>query len=583
MKHCFLRILQKFSVGSPTVKQFQVARFFVYQGSVNLVKLAALTRFQDSPIIALMKILTAAEMREVDRLTTERYAIPSILLMENAATRIVEAVEKKFGVAQGKRALVICGKGNNGGDGATIARLLHTKGCAIVGLLLGRIEDTKGDARTNFDAAKLLAQGADDFTFIEIQSEEAFTQYATAETFDLFFDAIFGTGLTRPATGLFEHAIKFLNQQKPVIAVDIPSGLNSDSFDLIGAAVRADLTVTFTAPKIANLLPPASENNGALVVAPIGSPASLINSSGANLNLVERGMIEAWLASSRRTSIAHKGDAGKVLIIAGSRGKTGAACLAGASAMRAGTGLVTIATAASAQTAVASQAIIECMTEPLAETYSGTVSLDALKNALALAAERDVLAIGPGLGSNESSTVEFVRELITQRQRPVVIDADGLNALVGWAEHLQGSADLPLILTPHAGEMARLAGISAKEVVDHRLEIARDFATQHQVILVLKGSRTLIAAPDGEVYVNPTGNAGMATGGTGDVLTGILAGLIAQKTTDALGATLAAVYLHGLAGDLAAARFGTRAMIASDITAHLGEAFIAVGGEAEKP
>jgi ADP-dependent NAD(P)H-hydrate dehydratase / NAD(P)H-hydrate epimerase len=536
-----------------------------------------------SPIIALMKILTAAQMREVDRLTTVQYLLPGLLLMENAAARTVEAVEKNFGSVAGKQALVICGKGNNGGDGAAIARLLHTKNCSVRMLLLGRVEETKSNARINFDTARLLAQHSADFELVEIESAEQFDREARAQPYQLFFDAILGTGLSRPAAGLFEQAINYLNGCKPVIAVDIPSGLDSDSFDFIGTAVRADLTVTFTAPKIASLLPPVCENCGELVIASIGSPDTLINACGSNLNLVERPMIEKWLTSSRRTSFAHKGDAGKVLIIAGSRGKTGAACLAGAASMRAGAGLVTIATALSAQPAVASQALVECMTEPLAETASGTVSFDAVNRALAFAAERDVVALGPGLGSSEQSTINFVREMITQRERPMVVDADGLNALVGWAENLQGSAALPLILTPHGGEMARLVGKSAREVVENRLEIAKAFATRHQVILVLKGSRTLIAAPDGEVYVNPTGNAGMATGGSGDVLTGMIAGLLAQKPNDATGATIAAVYLHGLAGDIAASQLGTRAMIASDITAHLSNAFIEVGGDEEKP
>jgi NAD(P)H-hydrate epimerase len=217
----------------------------------------------------------------------------------------------------------------------------------------------------------------------------------------------------------------------------------------------------------------------------------------------------------------------------------------------------------------------------LTETDSGTVAREAADHALELAAERDVVAIGPGLGSAEESTRAFVRALAMQRQRPMVIDADGLNALAPWAENLRGSSQLPLILTPHPGEMARLTGRSIAEVVGNRVEIAREFAVSHSVILILKGSRTLIAAPDGEVYVNPTGNAGMATGGTGDVLTGIIAGLVAQKTDSALEATISAVYLHGLAGDIAASQMGTRAMIASDIAAHLGDAFIETGGSNE--
>jgi NAD(P)H-hydrate epimerase len=544
---------------------------------------AALTAYFSSHIIASMKILSAAQMREVDRLTTEFYGLPSLLLMENAAARVIEAVEKKYGSVKDKSALIICGKGNNGGDGAAIARQLYAKNCAVKVILLGRVEDTKGDARVNFDVVRKLSDDNTGLNFFEIEDGQEFMRQAYGERHQLFFDAIFGTGLTRPAADLFKQAIDFLNTCAPVIAVDIPSGLSSDAIELLGASVRADLTVTFTAAKIANVFAPAADCNGELIVAQIGSPAALRHSSGSQLNLLEPAMIAAWLAASRRTSQAHKGDAGKVFILAGSRGKTGAACLSGEAAMRAGAGLVTLATAQTAQTAVAAQVIAECMTEALAETETGTIALTAIEQALAFAKERDVVAIGPGLGSADESTRHFVREMIERRERSMVIDADALNALVGWTENLKGSAERPLILTPHTGEMARLINKSAKDVEKNRLEIARDFATTHQVILVLKGHRTLIAAPDGEVFVNPTGNAGMASGGSGDVLTGILAGLLAQKTDDALGATLAGVYLHGVAGDLAAARCGMRAMIASDISKHLGEAFIQIGGDKEKP
>ena len=530
-----------------------------------------------------MKILTAAQMRDVDRWTTERYQLPSLLLMENAAARTVEATERRFGSVHGKSALVCCGKGNNGGDGATIARQLYTRGCTVTVLLLGQVDATKGDARTNFEAALALAKDKAGLRFLEVDNSELLNVEFARQPYDLYFDALFGTGLTRPAAGLFEQAIDLLNQHTPVIAVDLPSGLNSDVAELIGKTVKADLTVTFTAPKIASALPPACEWNGELVVAGIGSPDTLIRDAHSQLNLIEESMIVDWLISSRRTAHAHKGDAGKVLIIAGSRGKTGAAALAGESALRSGTGLVTVATAESAQAAVASRLIAECMSEGLAETASGSISDVALDEALRLAAERDVIALGPGLGSAEEATRHFVRELVTKRNRPMVIDADGLNALDGWTEHLQGTAELPIILTPHAGEMARLVGKTTKEVAENRLQTAQDFAREHQVIVLLKGSRTIVAAPDGEAYINPTGNAGMATGGSGDVLTGILAGLLAQKRDDALGATLAGVYLHGLAGDLAAQEIGMRALVASDISHHLGAAFLAIGGDKEKP
>ena len=480
---------------------------------------------------------------------------------------------------------MICGRGNNGGDGAAIARLLHNKGAAVDVLLLGRVEDSSGDAKTNFEAALDIASKAgSNFRFVEIGTKEQFWAEATANPHALFFDAIFGTGLTRPASGLFEEAIHLLNDHtshSPVISVDIPSGLSSDSQELIGPAVKADLTVTFTAPKIGNVFPPAADLCGELVIAWIGSPEELINSSGSRLNLVERGDVERWLMASRRGLHANKGDVGKVLIVAGSRGKTGAACLAGEAALRAGCGLVTFATAESSQPIVASRVIPECMTEPLAETSAGSVSREAADRVLELAAERDILAIGPGLGSTDKSTRAFMRALTVKRQRPMVIDADGLNSLAPWADNLLGSAELPMILTPHPGEMARLVSKPITEILRHPIEVARSFAVDRKVTLVLKGSPTLVAAPDGQLYVSRSGNAGMATGGTGDVLTGMVASFIARKPDDPLAATIAAVYLHGLAGDIAASRVGTRAMIASDIIAHLGDAFISAGGDAE--
>lgn len=525
-------------------------------------------------------------MREVDRLTTERYGVPSLLLMENAAARAVEAIEKKFGDVAGKRALVICGRGNNGGDGAAIARLLHNRGASVDVLLLGRIEDSKGDANTNFQAAVDIASNhSSNFRFIEIETTEQFWAEATAHPHVLFVDAIFGTGLTRPASGLFEEAFHLFNEhtaEAPVISVDIPSGIASDTHELIGRAVKAHLTVTFTAPKPGNVLPPASDYCGELIIANIGSPQELVNSSGSSLNLVERGDVERWLIASRRSPHANKGAVGKVLIVAGSRGKTGAACLASEAALRAGCGLVTVATSESSQPTVAARAIPECMTEPLAETSAGSIAREAAERVLELASHCDVVAIGPGLGSSDKSTRAFVRAVMMKRQRPMVIDADALNSLAPWARNLRGSAELPMILTPHPGEMGRLISKPIAEVIKDPIDVARSFATERNVILVLKGSPTVTAAPDGQVYVNATGNAGMATGGTGDVLTGLIASLVAQKLDDPLGATIAAVYLHGLAGNIAASLLGTRAMLASDISSHLGEAFITVGGNAER-
>jgi NAD(P)H-hydrate epimerase len=453
-------------------------------------------------------------------------------------------------------------------------------------LLLGRLEDASGDARTNFEAAVGIADKAGhDFRFVQIETPEKFWAEASAHPHSLFIDAMLGTGLTRPVSGLFEEAIHLLNDHTnghPVISVDIPSGIASDSNDVIGPAVRANLTVTFTAPKIGNIFPPAADLCGDLVVASIGSPEELLASSGSRLNLVERDSIERWLAESRRGPHANKGSVGKVLIVAGSRGKTGAACLAGEAALRGGCGLVTIATPASCLPVVASRVIAECMTEPLLETDAGTVSREAAEHLLELAAERDVLAIGPGLGSTNKSTRALMRAVAMQRKQPIVIDADGLNSLAPWAKNLRGTPQFPMILSPHPGEMARLISRPIADVLKNPLNTAQAFAEENGVILLLKGSPSIVAAPDGNVFVNSTGNAGMATGGTGDVLTGMIASFVAQKPDDPLGATIAAAYLHGLAGDIAASRIGTRAMVASDLTAHLGAAFVEVGGDSER-
>jgi ADP-dependent NAD(P)H-hydrate dehydratase / NAD(P)H-hydrate epimerase len=536
-----------------------------------------------------MKILTAGQMRELDRLTVERCGITYPTLMENAGARVVEAIIEKYGPLDGKRFAVFCGKGNNGGDGAVISRLLWLKGAWVEAFLIGKIDDTSGEARTNFEIIKQLSEqagqrGAARLIFAEIDSELD----GIGCGYEVVIDALFGTGLTRPLEGIYERAILEINIIKTheaarVVSVDIPSGLSSDISHPIGPHVQADLTVSLTAPKIGNVLPPACYANGELVIASIGTPNWLIDEeSGADIHLIEERQIAEWLKESLRSPDAHKGSAGDVLLIAGSRGKTGAAALASEAVLRAGAGLVTIATAKSAQPLLITQARTEVMTEALDELDCGAVSQQAIERALQLAADRTVIAIGPGLSSSDESTRRFVREFVERRTAPIVIDADGLNALAPWPEELRGSDRLPIIITPHPGEMARLTGKTNSEVVADRAGIAREFAANNRVITVIKGSRTIIAAPDGVIYINPTGNAGMATAGSGDVLTGLAAGLLAQRPGEPLEATIAAVYLHGLSGDIAASNLGQRSLIASDITENLSEAIISLGGDAER-
>jgi NAD(P)H-hydrate epimerase len=539
-----------------------------------------------------MKILTAQQMRDVDRLTVERTGISDATLMETAGSRVVEAIINRFGesVIKDEYWSVFCGKGNNGGDGAVIARLLWMRGAALVRVyLFGKLDEIKGEARANLETVrKISIEEADQnlpwnrLIFREITSEED-TQELSQEPAGVLIDALLGTGVTRPAEGLYAKAIDAINYWgsfdfTKIVSVDIPSGLSSDNAFPIGSYVHADLTVTFTAPKIAN----ATCADGELVVASIGTPGWLLDKVDSPFDLVEETEIREWMRRSRRASDAHKGSAGDVLLIAGSRGKTGAAALAAETILRAGAGLVTVATAKSAQALLVTQTKSEVMTEILDELESGAISDAAIDRALLLAAQRTTVAIGPGLSSSHESTRRFVRNFVEKRAFPVVIDADGLNALAPWPDDLKGSDELPIIITPHPGEMARLAGKKTAEVVADRIGTAREFATKHHVITVLKGSRSLIAATNGEIYVNSTGNAGMATAGSGDVLTGLAAGFLAQRPQEPLQATIAAVFIHGLAGDIAANKLGMRSLIASDIIENLSEAVLRVGGETER-
>lgn len=549
-------------------------------------------------------------MRDIDRLTSERYGVPSLTLMENAAQATAQVVIDSLNASVfGKAVLVVCGKGNNGGDGAALARLLAGAGANVDVVLIGRVEETKADARINFErltswaSEKAQSTNSGSLNLFTCDSEKGWEQLSASVltgNHEVVVDALFGTGLTRPVEGIFLEAIHYLVevQQKrdrttdslcPIISVDIPSGLNSDSENLIGVAVHADATVTMTAPKRANVLPPASHYNGKLIVAEIGSPNELIGTVATNLFLSEAADARQWLIKTRYTPESYKNNHGHALMIAGSRGFTGAAALCGNAAMCAGAGLVTIATPASVQPLVATQVLTEVMTTALAETDRGAVSDEAFDYAAKFAERANVLAIGPGLSAEDERTRVFVHRMIEERRTAVVIDADGLNCLSPWPGELRGSAEFPLVLTPHPGEMLRLLGSTDKSVLDDRVSVARDFAVAHRVILVLKGSRAIIATPDGRVIINATGNAGLGTAGAGDTLTGVITGFLAQaygmlkSGADAAETVIAALFVSGLAGDLAAAQLGMRAMTASNIREYLSEAFRTLDPLGEKP
>ena len=533
-------------------------------------------------------------MRNIDRLTVTHHQITSLQLMQNAARACFQEITNSFsGNLAGKKALILCGPGNNGGDGAALALELANASVQTHVVLFGALENSRDDARRYFEKVRDLV--APSLRFSECRSVEEWNEIRADDGFDLIVDALFGTGLTRPLSDLFSTVVEHLRQirsQSPerplIVSVDIPSGLNADLATPIGPATHADLTVTFTAPKAANVLPPASHLNGRLVVADIGSPAQLLESLDSKLLLIEKLDAIKWLVDTRYTPDSFKNRHGHVLVIAGSKGYTGAAVLCGNAAMRSGAGLVTIATPASAQPSVAATAMSEIMTTSLAETDRGVVSDEAIAHVNRLASRASVIAIGPGLTSSDERTRQFVHSIVKHRKTPVVIDADALNCLAPWPDDIEGSSEAPLILTPHPGEMLRLLGADDKSTLEDRVTVAREFATRHKVILVLKGSPALIAT-EGRVFINPTGNAGLGTAGSGDTLTGIIAGFVAQtvtvsnSTAAVLDATVAALYVGGLAGDLAARELGMRSMVASDIREHLGRAICSLDPEGERP
>jgi NAD(P)H-hydrate epimerase len=517
-----------------------------------------------------MRIVSAAEMRGIDRATVERFGVPSTTLMENAGSAVARFVVSEY--PRSERVGVVCGKGNNGGDGFVAARKLVEAGRSVRVLVLCDPTELTGDAAAMFKAM-LPSLHTQNVSPVMVREAGGLDAADAAEIFsaDLIVDAILGTGFRPPVSPLYAAAIAKMNAAAaPVVAVDIPSGAEGDAMRAAGAGgrsdrARADAVVTFTAPRPAHVF--AELTGGPTVIAWIGSPVEGITSQ-LGLQLSTPSDFAALLAP--RALEGNKGSYGNVLVIGGSLGKAGAAAMAGFAALRAGAGLSTIATPRSVLATVAAYHP-EVMTEALAETKDGTISLGALGTKFDALIEGKTLAIGPGISRN-SETAEFVRTVVKSRHKAMVIDADGLNAFEGATDTLNGAGRVAVI-TPHPGEMARLTGLSIAEVQANRLRVARDFAREHELIVVLKGHRTLIAAPDGTVWVNPTGNPGMATGGTGDILTGIVAGLLAQFPQRALEAAALAVYLHGLAGDLACEAVGENSLVATDLLRFLPAAF----------
>jgi NAD(P)H-hydrate epimerase len=510
-----------------------------------------------------MRILNAAQMREADRVTIEEIGIPSLVLMENAGRQVVAAIEAAYESRLDGRIGVLCGRGNNGGDGFVVARTLIQRGVDAAVFVIGSVADVRGDARLNLDILGRLG-----LSVVEIGDEQTWElHFSEISQCTLIVDAMFGTGLKSALGGMMETVVADVNASGiPIVSIDLPSGLSADTPHVIGDCIDASMTVTLAAPKLPLVLPPGETRAGDVVIADIGIPPDVIDAlEGPHIELLTPEQVRHLVEP--RAADSHKGEFGRVTIVAGSRGKTGAAHLSALGALRSGAGLVTVATPASCLPIVASMAP-EYMTEALPEARDGTLAPGGLDRVIDL--RQDVIVCGPGIGRSPG-VGEFVRGLLDRATTPLVLDADALTLLADDPARLSGAEERDVIITPHPGEMARLAGASVEEVQANRIEVASDFATTHRVYVVLKGHRTVIATPEGHVFINPTGNAGMATGGTGDVLTGMIAAWLAQLL-DAEAACRLAVFVHGAAGDLAAASEGEVAMTATDLLSRVGEA-----------
>lgn len=533
------------------------------------------------------KVLTAEQMRDVDRLTTERYGIPSILLMENAAHAVARVITEKLGGSiRGNDVVVLCGPGNNGGDGAALARILWSQWCDVDVFLFGTVSEARGDARVNFDIITSLSKREPPFWPALFLHENAAVNDQLKDQIiaaSVVVDCLFGTGLSRPLDQAFAELFKFVNEVADKksgrfirVAVDLPSGLRADSVDGFEPAFDADVTVTFTAPKIATVLPPNSRRSGELHVEEIGSPPEIVLDSDSQLAKATAADAQGWLRTAEFSIDSYKNKRGHALVIAGSESYSGAAVLVGDAAMRSGVGLVTIATPRSSKDSIAARVLPEVMVKGVAETESGAVSEEAFDELHDLFEKGDAIAIGSGL-SQDDSTRKFVQKVIEHRKSPTVVDADALNLISPFrGEALGTMSGPPVIFTPHEGEFMRLLGTTDKEAIKDRVAAVRNFSREHNVILVLKGERVLIGHPDGRVVVNPTGNSGLGKAGNGDTLTGILAGFVAQASAmniDIFETVVAAVYIAGMAGDIAEKKYGKRIMTASDVRECLVDVF----------
>jgi hydroxyethylthiazole kinase-like uncharacterized protein yjeF len=510
-----------------------------------------------------MKVVTASQMQALDRRTITDAGVPGHVLMERAGTGVVNVLERVCGPLGGKVVIVLCGKGNNGGDGFVIARLLRQRRAKSSVVLLAQPSDLAGDARTMHRrflraAGGRAAQSCPSADRLRNRLEDS----------DVVVDALLGTGLSTAVSGIYQTAIEAMNAAgRPVMAVDLPSGIHADTGAVLGSAVKATWTVTFGLPKLGLYLGAGIDHAGEIHISDIGIPSAYVEAVASPISLLTREEVRHLLP--RRPASAHKGTFGHAGIVAGSVGKTGAAALTARAALRVGAGLVTVATPASVNDTLEAK-LLEAMTAPMPETKARTLSRSGLDRLILFAHARSALALGPGL-STHPETVELVHALVPRLEKPSVLDADALNAVAGRLGLLL-ECKVPPIVTPHPGEMARLEEQATPQSVNaDRIGTATRFAQNRRVIVVLKGARTVVAHPDGGIAICPTGNPGMATGGTGDALTGMVVGLLAQGVPP-WDAARAATYLHGLAGDLAAAERGETGMIAGDLIERIPDA-----------
>ena len=513
-----------------------------------------------------MKLATPQQMRAIDSCAINEYGIPGILLMENAASAVAAKAVSMLGGCKGKRVLVLAGGGNNGGDAFAAARLLYCKGAGVCVYLTGAKGKISGDALTNLNILEKIGLQVN-----EINDENDIGRLrADMKEPDMILDGIFGTGLGRDVEGIAAAVINEANTSgKPILSIDIPSGIDGTTGRIRGTCIKAAATVTFGLVKTGLAVHPGCECAGRLTVADIGIPESVMERQPINVELIEAGDAARLLPVRKAEADSSKANYGRALLITGSPGMTGSGCLASMAALRSGAGLVYTGVPGSLSH-IYGAALTEPVVIPLEDGGSGFLAAESVGWILDNMGRMDVVAIGPGLTACEG-VKGVVNKLICKSKVPLVLDADALNVLSGNAGVLKKSG-VDIVITPHPGEMSRLTGIETGRIQEDRLETACRFAMEYKVTVVLKGSRTVVALPDGRAFVNPTGNAGMATAGAGDVLTGIIAGLMAQGV-GAGDAAVAGVYLHGLAGDMSALSSGLHSLTAGDLIDHLPGAF----------